>query len=60
MLDFRVFQILSKRHYAEIQFWASLKMFILSYHDRLQPPPPPPPKKEKNHVIIVNIFVQQS
>ena len=34
-------------------------MFILSYHDRL-PPPPPPQKKEKNHVIIVNIFVQQS
>lgn len=32
-------------------------MFILSYHDRLHPTPP---KKEKNHVIIVNIFVQQS
>ena len=49
---------MSKRHYAEIQYWASLKMFILSYHDHLHPPPPP--KKEKNHVIIVNIFVQQS
>ena len=37
-------------------------MFILSYHDHLHPPPPPPPKqkKQKNHVIIVNIFVQQS
>ena len=58
MLNILGFQILSKRHYAEIQFWASLKMFILSYHDRL--PPPPPQKKEKKHVIIVNIFVQQS
>ena len=60
MLNILVFQILSKHHYAEIQFWASLKMFILSYHDRLHPPPSPPQKKEKNHVIIVNIFVQQS
>ena len=54
MLNILVFQILSKRHYAEIQFWASLKMFMLSYHDRLHPPPPQ--KKEKNHVIIVNIL----
>lgn len=34
-------------------------MFILSYHDYLHPPPPPP-SPQKNHVIIVNIFVQQS
>ena len=59
MLNILVFQILSKRHYAEIRYWASLKMFILSYHDHLHHPPPPQ-KKEKNHVIIVNIFVQQS
>ena len=55
MLNILVFQTLSKRHYTEIQFWGFENVY-LSYHDRLHPPPPP----KKNHVIIVNIFVQQS
>ena len=36
MLNILVFQILSKRHYREIQFWG-FENVILSHHDRSPP-----------------------